>query len=111
MKKLLIVCAALCLAATAADAKERRHERGHDRDHECKDSVKAAGEAALRVSKAERNAVKSWQEQVINLYGERYINFDNARVVERHCNPARVGGTMGPLHLKRCVIVARPCQG
>jgi len=106
MKKLLIVCAALCLAVTAADAREKHREhRG-----ECKEPVKAAGAAAIRLSKAEKNAVKAWQEQVINLHGERYINFDNARVIDRHCDPARVGSSMGPLSLKRCLIVARPCQ-
>lgn len=105
MKKLLIVCAALCLAATAADAKPRSQ-----RDDGCKEPVKAAGEAAIRISKAKRNAVKAWSEQVINQHGERYMNFENAKVVDDHCDPARVGGTMGPLSLKRCVVVARPCK-
>jgi hypothetical protein len=106
MKKLLIVCAALCVAATAAQAQHKK-----ERDHrECKDPVKAAGEAALRISKAKKSAVKAWQEQVINQHGERFINFELARVIDEHCDPARVGGTMGPLSLKRCVIVARPCK-
>lgn len=106
MKKLLIVCAALCMAATAADAKPKHHEKGR----ECKEAIKASGDAAIRLSKAERNAWKSWQEVVINNHGEQYINRENARVIDRHCDPARVGGSMGPLSLKRCVIVARPCK-
>lgn len=105
MKKLLIVCAALCLAATGADAASKRKD-----DRECKEPIKAAGEAAIRISKAKKNAVKAWQEQVINTHGERFINFENARVVDEHCDPARVGGGMGPLNLKRCVLVARPCR-
>ena len=104
MKKLLIVCAALCMAVSAADAKPKKDMR------ECKNSVKATGDAALRISKAKKNAIKTWQELVINEHGERFINFELARVQEEHCDPARVGGGMGPLNLKRCVIVARPCR-
>ena len=110
MKKLLIVCAALCLAVTAADAKSRRAP-APAKDDRCKsEALQGAGAAAIRISKAERNAVKAWQQEVINRYGERYMNFDNARVVDRHCDPARVGGTMGPFSLKRCVVVAHPCR-
>ena len=104
MKKLLIVCAALCMAVTAADAKPKKDNR------ECREPIKAAGDAALRISKAKKTAVKAWQERVINEHGERFINFELARVVDEHCDPARVGGGMGPLNLKRCVIVARPCR-
>jgi hypothetical protein len=104
MKKLLIICAALCVAATAADAQKRPRDT-----RECKEAIKAAGDAALRISKAEKTAIKAWQEQVISQHGERYMNFDNARIVNRECNPARVGGGMGPLSLKRCYITARPC--
>lgn len=106
MKKLFIICAALAMAATAADAKPKPREKGR----ECKEAIKASGDAALRISKAEKNAIKSWQEVVINNHGEQYINWENARVIDRHCDPARVGGSMGPLSLKRCVILARPCK-
>jgi hypothetical protein len=104
MKKFLIVCAALCMAVPAAEAKHKKDNR------ECKEPIKAAGAAAIRLSKAKKNAIKAWQEQVINTHGERYINFELARVIDDHCDPARVGGSMGPLSLKRCVITARPCR-
>jgi hypothetical protein len=109
MKKLLVICAALCMAATAADAKPKHHEK--EKGRECKDAIKASGDAALRLSKAENNAWKSWQEIVINNHGEQYMNKEYAKVQDRHCDPARVGGGMGPLSLKRCVILARPCKG
>ncbi len=53
-------------------------------------------------------AIKSWQEQVINEHGERFLNYEAAYVIEEHCDPARVGeGNI--IELKRCVITAAPC--
>jgi hypothetical protein len=84
--------------------------RDRDRDVACKDSVRAAGDAYHLIRAARSSAIKRWQEQVINAHGERFINFETARVIEFHCDPARVGGGNSILDLKRCVIVARPCK-
>jgi hypothetical protein len=106
MKKLILICAAMC-AFNVADARERHRDR--DREIVCKEPIRAAGDAYHLLRSAKASAVKRWQEQVINAHGERYINFENARVVSNHCDPARVGGGNTILDLKRCVIVARPC--
>lgn len=109
MKKLLILCAALAVAVSAADAKPK--SKPQEKGRECKEAIKASGDAAIRRSKAEKNAWKSWQELVINAHGEQYLNKEYAKIVDRHCDPARVGGGMGMLDMKRCVVVARPCKG
>jgi hypothetical protein len=68
----------------------------------------AAGAADARSETARNNAVKSWQEQVINEHGERFLNFEAAYVIDEHCDPARVGET-NIVELKRCVVTAAPC--
>jgi hypothetical protein len=108
------------LATLPADAQHRRRasemerERDRDRDRErdsaCKEPVKAAGDARYLVSAAKKSAIKRWQEQVINAHGERFITFDIAKVVDFHCDPARIGGGSALWDLKRCVVVARPCR-
>jgi hypothetical protein len=68
----------------------------------------AAGDADARKENALNMAIKAWQEQVINEHGERFLNFAAAYVIDKHCDPARVGeGNL--LDLKRCVVTAAPC--
>jgi hypothetical protein len=106
------------IATLPASAQHRRraseieHERERERDRQsaCKEPVKAAGDAYHLIRAARSSAIKRWQEQVINAHGERFINFDTAKVVDFHCDPARVGGGNNVWDLKRCVIVARPCR-
>lgn len=115
--RFFVALMSLCLLATLpADAQHRRRASEMDRDRErerdsaCKEPVKAAGDARYLVSAARKSAVKRWQEQVINAHGERFISFDLAKVVDFHCDPARIGGGNALWDLKRCVIVARPCR-
>jgi hypothetical protein len=91
-----------------------REREGRDRDR-CKDTIQAAGDAYHLIRAARQSAVKRWQEQVINVHGERFINYDNARgpdggAPKLRCDPARVGGGNSILDLKRCVVIARPCK-
>jgi hypothetical protein len=90
--------------------RERSRERDRERDSACKEPIKAAGDARYIVSAARKSAIKRWQEQVINAHGERFISFDLAKVVDFHCDPARIGGGNALWDLKRCVVVARPCR-
>jgi hypothetical protein len=108
----LLTFALLATLPASAQHSRRTSERERDRDREsfCKEPVKAAGDAFHLVRAARASAVKRWQEQVINAHGERFINFEVARVVDFHCDPARVGGGNSIWDLKRCVIVARPCK-
>jgi len=108
------------LATLPADAQHRRKASEYDREQErerdrqresaCKEPVKAAGDARYLIKAARTSAIKRWQEQVINAHGERFITFDLAKVVDFHCDPARIGGSNNLWDLKRCVIVARPCR-
>ncbi len=95
------------LAPLPAAAVEHRH---HHHEADCKDSIRAAGDAFHLIRAAKKSAIKRWQEQVINAHGERYMNYTQAKVVDIHCDPARVGGGDTVLDLKRCVVVARPCK-
>jgi hypothetical protein len=90
--------------------REQERERERERQSACKEPIKAAGDAYHLIRVARSSAIKRWQEQVINAHGERFINFDTAKVVDFHCDPARVGGSNSLWNLKRCVIVARPCR-
>ena len=80
----------------------------HDSPRRCRPPMHAAGAADARLESARGMAIKSWQEQVINEHGERFLNFEVAYVIDEHCDPARVGeGNI--IELKRCVITAAPC--
>ncbi len=104
LRKLLIVCAALCMAVSMADARSRKSDR------ECKARVKVSGDAAIRISKAKKNAARAWRQRVIETHGERFAELALARRVKRRCRTVRVGGSMRSLRLQRCSIVARPCS-
>ncbi|MBI4724508.1 MAG: hypothetical protein HY765_05885 [Rhodomicrobium sp.] len=91
-------------------AAQHRRYRERDYDRQCREVIRAAGDAYHLLRAAKKSAIKRWQEQVINAHGERYINYANARVVDFHCDPARVGGGDTILDLKRCVVAARPCR-
>jgi hypothetical protein len=74
----------------------------------CRPPMHAAGDADARRETARNLAIKSWQEQVINEHGERFLNYDAAFVIDEHCDPARVGEA-NIIELKRCVVTAAPC--
>ncbi len=74
----------------------------------CRPPMHAAGDADARKENALNMAIKSWQEQVINEHGERFLNYAAAYKIDEHCDPARVGES-NVLDLKRCVITAAPC--
>ncbi len=105
MRKLMIAFAALCMAVSAADARPRKDTR------ECKGAVKAAGAAAIRISKARNSAIKAWRQRVINTHGERFADLDLARRVKKRCHIVRVDGSLSSLRLQRCTIIANPCSG
>lgn len=104
MRKLLIVLAALCMAMSMADARPRKGDR------ECKARIKAVGAAAIRNTKAKKNAARAWRQRVIEMHGERFAEIALARRVKKRCRTVRVGGSMRSLRLQRCSIVARPCS-
>ncbi len=79
-----------------------------DGPRRCRPPLHAAGDADVRTDAARNKAIKSWQEQVINEHGERFLNFDAAYVIDEHCDPARVGEER-IIDLKRCVVTAAPC--
>jgi len=79
-----------------------------DGPRRCRPPMHAAGDADVRTESARNKAIKSWQEQVINEHGERFLNFDAAYVLDEHCDPARVGEER-VIDLKRCVVTAAPC--
>ncbi len=79
-----------------------------DGPRRCRPPMHAAGDADARTEAARNMAIKSWQEQVINEHGERFLNFAVAYVLDEHCDPARVGET-NVIELKRCVVTAAPC--
>jgi hypothetical protein len=102
-----------------ADAQHSRRNSERERESRekgmCRETIQAAGDAYHLVRAARQSAIKRWQEQVINVHGERFINYDNARGPEGgppllRCDPARVGGGNSILDLKRCVVIARPCR-
>ncbi|MBT3071843.1 hypothetical protein KKP04_13300 [Rhodomicrobium sp. Az07] len=108
----LAVTATMSLPASAQHhgRKSSQYEREKAARAACREPVRAAGDAYHLIRSARRSAIKRWQEQVINAHGERFITFERARVIEYHCDPARVGGGHQVWNLKRCVIVARPCR-
>jgi hypothetical protein len=118
MRFIMALLALAILLPVAADAQHhgrRPVERGRDRGDFCKETMQAAGDAYHLLRFARRSAIKRWQEQVINVHGERFINYSNAVGPEGgpallRCDPARVGGGNTIFDLKRCVVIARPCR-
>jgi len=111
----LLALAILLPLPAHAQHGRRTSERERERGGSCRDTIQAAGDAYHLIRAARASAIKRWQEQVINVHGERFINYDNARGPEGgppllRCNPARVGGGDSILDLKRCVVIARPCR-
>ncbi len=114
MRFLTALLALAFLLPLPVQAQHRRHGSERD-DGLCKEVVQAAGDAFHLIRAARASAIKRWQEQVINVHGERFINYDNARGPEGRsplirCDPARVGGGNTIFDLKRCVVIARPCR-
>jgi hypothetical protein len=115
-EKMRFIIALLALAILLPLPADAQHRRSKDREREgmCRDTIQAAGDAYHLLRAARKSAIKRWQEQVINVHGERFINYDNARGPEGgspllRCDPARVGGGDSIFDLKRCVVIARPC--
>lgn len=102
------------LLPLTADAQPGRRDRERDRawEHErCREPIEAAGDAYVWTRFARRSAIKRWRELVINVHGERYMSYENARGPEGgppllRCDLASVG----ILNMKRCVVIARPCK-
>jgi hypothetical protein len=81
----------------------------------CKDAVQAAGDAYHLLRAARKSAIRRWEDQVFQIYGDRFTDYHNARGPQGGgprlaCDPARVGGGHTIFDLKRCVVVARPCR-
>jgi hypothetical protein len=121
MRFITTLLALAILLPITADAQHSRRNSEREREREtrdggfCRDMIQAAGDAYHLVRAARQSAIKRWQEQVINVHGERFINYDNARGPQGgppllRCDPARVGGGNSILDLKRCVVNARPCR-
>ncbi|WP_127078392.1 hypothetical protein [Rhodomicrobium lacus] len=110
MRPIAALLIALALTTPAAAHPHHRRPAPPPPGPECREPIRAAGDAYHLIRSAQRSAVKRWQEQVINAHGERFMTWELARVVDVHCDPARVGGSNTLLDLKRCVVVARPCK-
>jgi hypothetical protein len=117
MRFVIALLALAVLLPLPADAQRghRPSERERERAGLCRENIQAAGDAYHWLRLARASAIKRWQEQVINIHGERFINYSNARGPEGgpprlRCDPARVGGGDTVFDLKRCVVDARPCR-
>ncbi len=116
MRFIAAVLTLALLVPLPVEAQHRRQSSEREREHDyCKDVIQAAGDAYHLVRAARASAIKRWQEQAINIHGERFINYENARGPDGgppllRCDPARVGGGNSIWDLKRCVIIARPCR-
>jgi len=75
----------------------------------CKDfTVKRSGESAGAVAKfrkrrAERRAKQAWEDHVVENYGRRFADFDEAKNVRIDCDLNERGNT-------RCTVEATPCD-
>jgi hypothetical protein len=116
MRFIMALLALAILLPLPADAQQHRRTRDRDREEGvCRETIQAAGDAYHLLRIARGSAIKRWQEQVINVHGERFMSYGNARGPEGgppllRCDPARVGGGNSIFDLKRCVIIARPCR-
>ena len=88
---------------------ERRRERHEQAEEDrCKAAIHAVGEADHLKEAAKRSAIHAFQAQVINLYGERFMDYESAKVLDEHFDLAGIGSDV-ITNTKRYVITARPC--
>ena len=103
MRKFIFAAAGVALLvggglASSADAQERCHN----------ELVKASGKATiLGIGRARRLAIDNWQREVRQKFGERFMDFTNARQARHECESASIG-TFGQFN-KRCSVSAYPC--
>lgn len=97
------VGAAVFLAATWSSTAHAQVER-------CQaELVKASGKATiLGLGHARRLAINNWQREVRQKYGERFMDFTNARQARHECESASIG-VLGQLN-KRCSVSGHPCS-
>lgn len=99
--------------------RSRQAYRQHTYAHEdgCRRVIESTGEQAQSKDNAEALALRNWQGRVRFHYGEKFIQFENARDRKITCSASSVADTvggkiqeklMGVSHF-RCELSARPC--
>jgi hypothetical protein len=92
-----------------APHREREHERRiPERDERCKPAIHVVGEADHLKESAKRSAIHVFQMLVQNQWGERFMDYESAEVLDEHFDIAGLGGDV-ITNTKRYVITARPC--
>jgi len=84
----------------------------------CHRLIETTGEQAQSKDNAEAFALRSWQGRVRFHFGEKYLNFENARDKRLTCSPSSVADTVGGkigekllgISHFRCELSARPCR-
>jgi hypothetical protein len=87
-------------------------------DAYCHRLIEATGEQAQSKDNAEERALRAWQGRVRFHFGEKYLDFGNARDKRITCSPSSVSDTVGGkiqekllgVSHYRCEISARPCR-
>jgi hypothetical protein len=66
--------------------------------------IQASGRLTFGIARsAESLALKAWRNQVVYMYGERYLDWNKAACKEVICGPGSITGT------RRCTYSAFPC--
>ena len=78
-------------------------------DSKCRPAVSVVGDQYASESGARSEADKSWMGTVRWIYGERYLDRENARDASYECGRSSVGSVVGQVFY-RCRITARPCS-
>ena len=91
-----------------------RHEKLEESSH-CKAPLQAVGDQALSEDTARTAAEKHWMANVRWRDGEKYMDFNNAKVERIECSRSSVPVTNGVVgsvlpNEHRCEITARPCR-
>lgn len=89
----------------------KHHEGRRDRRDEerCKPAIRdVVGDADLLKEAARRSAIHVWQNIVVHQFGERWMDYDSAEIIDEHYDVAGHGGDV-ITNTKRFVITARPC--
>lgn len=87
-------------------------------DAYCHRLIEATGDQAQSRDNAENLALRTWQGRVRFHFGEKYIDFGNARDKKITCSPSSVADTVGGkiqdkllgISHFRCELSARPCR-
>lgn len=91
-----------------------KHDRAEESYH-CKPPLKAVGDQALSEDTARTAAEKHWMANARWEFGERFMDFKNAKVDRVECSRSSVPPTNGVVgqvlpNEHRCEIIARPCR-